>query len=126
MVRGGHVQTYTPDETRNAESYIKAKARTLFFKPYECSVHLEVTYFLYRHVKTITRGPRKGLEVITVPRRIDTDNVLKLVKDALSEIVYINDFQVTKDMCQYFFVSDKALERTVINVVTDDVEEIDT
>lgn len=117
VIRGGFAQAYTPKETKVAEQAIQKIAKPLFPQPFIGPIEVNVKYHLFRSEKTFQRGPRKGLTEKKVPRKIDTDNVLKLVKDALNGIAYIDDFQVRKDICEYFFVASKEQEKTEVTII---------
>lgn len=115
--RGNFIQTYTPKPTQIAEKKIKQITEPLFLTEFTCPIQIEITYYLYRNEKVITRGPRKGIKEVKIPRKIDTDNVTKLVKDALIGVAYVDDFQVRKDTCQYYFVPTKDEEKTEVTII---------
>lgn len=94
-VIGGHAHAYTPKNTRDAESMIKAMIRTQVMKcgqfPPGTPIRLEATFYLERP-KSI---PKKVLLPIKKP---DVDNYFKLLMDSLEKFVYPADSQIT---CAY-------------------------
>lgn len=91
----GETRTYTPAETKAAETAIGYAARAVFPEPTSepCQAHVD---FYCR---------RKG--------RGDVDNLLKTVLDALNGIVWADDKQVIYLSAAVFDESDEP--RTVIN-----------
>lgn len=74
VTRGG--RAYTPKKTLDAEAVIRTIARESCSQPYDEPVGVEVSFY------TATM------------RRTDGDNMLKLVLDAMNEIVFTDDYLV--------------------------------
>jgi Holliday junction resolvase RusA-like endonuclease len=73
-VARGHA--FTPKTTLQAEARIAATARQQGARPLSCPVRLDLRFY------------REDL------RRVDIDNLVKLVQDALNGIAYVDDAQV--------------------------------
>lgn len=78
----------TPDKTKKGEEYIKEAFLEVFpgFTPLEGAVGVDVCAFKFNG------DDKVGLPWIEVP---DTDNIAKLVLDALNGVAYKDDAQVT-------------------------------
>ena len=79
---------YTPGKTRNAEKEIKhylIKQLGTGFKPLQGALRLVLFFYLLKPRSTKNTWPTS---------RPDLDNYVKLVKDAMNEIVYLDDSQV--------------------------------
>lgn len=69
-------RAYTPKRTQEAEELVKLAAREACAEPFEVPVAVDVVFYC----KTM--------------RRTDGDNLLKLVLDAMNEIVFTDDYLV--------------------------------
>jgi len=101
MVRGGHVlaRSYTPARTKRYEGYVRLAAQQMMAgrPPYDgpVSVDLEVTMrppasWSRRRKARALRGEERPT------KKPDGDNVEKLVWDALSDVVFVDDKQVVR------------------------------
>jgi len=100
-VIAGHVHSYTPAKTRNAEAMIQAmirtKARELGRFDAGVPIRLEATFYRER--------PKHLPKRVTMPvSRPDYDNYAKLLTDALEKFVYANDSQITTALVRKRFV----------------------
>jgi len=69
-------KTYTPKKTVDAEAAIAAIAGDLVQEPFGVPVGVEVAFFC------------------ATKRRTDGDNLMKLVLDAMNEVVFVDDYLV--------------------------------
>ena len=111
--RGGFVRTYTPKQTADYETMIKASARFAM----GASKPLETTVAVYLHVT-------KGIPASYSKKRIaaclsgqerptkkpDIDNVLKCFLDAMNEVVYKDDCQVVTIHATQVYGTDPMVE----------------
>lgn len=95
--RLGKGHTYTPDKTRRAETSIGLAAnkvmagKALFTGPVALSVWMAIT-----PPKSWTKKEkREAIAGIHATGKPDLDNVVKLVGDALNNIVWADDSQIT-------------------------------
>lgn len=79
---------YTPKETKDAEEIVRLAAlRAMAGKPpLEGAIEIEITF-------TFPNTRKRGKSHFTRP---DLDNLVKLVKDGMSKIVYKDDSQVCR------------------------------
>lgn len=93
--RLGKFSTYTPTATANYEnlvkiSYLNSKGINLHSKPIKMQIQA-----IFEPPKSISKKRReellKGQPVIKKP---DTDNILKIVADALNKVAYDDDSQI--------------------------------
>ena len=110
---------YTPKETVEQEKNIVLLYKSIYhdfmFGIHE-PVRLEVDFYLEitktdRKKKKVCEKQRKGL--IRPTKKIDIDNGLKLVQDALNKVAYYDDSQIV-EICGRKFYSDKP--RTEIRI----------
>lgn len=81
-------KTYTPERTKVFEKTLKTLAGLKLprgFKPLDCPIILEIIFYFRR-----PKG-NKSVEHTQVP---DLDNLVKAVKDALNNVVWVDDCQV--------------------------------
>lgn len=78
MSRKGQAQSFTPKATRDAEKRIRAAFKTLYpgFEPLGGRLVVDVRF--YRQTA----------------RRVDLDNLVKLITDALNGLAYVDDEQI--------------------------------
>ncbi len=93
---GANRRIYTPQETVNAEAWVKACAVEQVGIPrFECALEIDVT--LARDVpESWSRKKRAAALAGTFPAvgRPDIDNAVKLLVDALNGIVWVDDAQI--------------------------------
>ena len=107
---GGFVKTYTPKETTNYESLVVAEYRKnhkeKVFKPHEEIWATIIAYFKipkqhYRYHKRTNSvdldkdGELMKIGVLRPLKKPDTDNIAKICLDALNDIAYPDDSQIT-------------------------------
>lgn len=92
MTKTGAV--YTPAKTHNAENHIRA----LYYRKYKSEqadpgrpLHLDVVFYIQ-----IPKSRHDIEEGSLCTKHIDTDNLLKLVSDALNRMAYEDDSQVVR------------------------------
>ena len=92
--KGGRV--YTPQTTKSAENTIgwRIKERYEGIVPHEGIVELHCAF----HTKKDRPQPGSHHS----PGKKDLDNLVKLVKDALNDIVYVDDWQVERIVCDLY------------------------
>lgn len=94
--RGKYVTTYTPDKTRNAEETFVA--RSLEFRPvapYGCPIRLMAVFEL--PIPASWPAWKRALALTGNYMHVakpDVDNLVKLVKDALKGVFWIDDSQI--------------------------------
>lgn len=94
--RKGNVRVFTPSKTREAEQTLAARAMP--FRPptpIEGPVHLDVIFVLpipASYPKWKKEAAEAGYLFHT--KKPDRDNLLKLLKDALNEVFWLDDGQV--------------------------------
>ena len=118
MTRGGHV--YTPAETRRAELFIKLHAEAEYAlkmgrSPYPGPVHLYLDIVIPR--PRTSKRPYPDVKP-------DLDNYQKLVCDALNEVVWRDDCQVTNAAVakRYAKPGEKTGFRILVKAVEDGTE----
>jgi Holliday junction resolvase RusA-like endonuclease len=113
---------YTPKKTANAEASIKQfafdamRGRQLFMGP----IQLDVAIF---HLPTPSWSKRRKREAFYMTGKPDTDNVVKLIGDALNKIVWDDDAQVSDlhVIRRYIREGQERCEITVTALGIDDV-----
>ncbi len=111
--RTGHVQFYTPNDTRKAEAAIRATLSQVMsqdtndkFLNRETPLRLEVTFFLSRPASLPKR--------FTLPvKKPDWDNLGKTLTDALEKYIYENDSQITTAVVQKRYGQPPRIELTL-------------
>ena len=99
---GGFVKTYTPQKTLNYESLVvheyNEKYGKLMFEqdePISCNI---VAYFGLSKVdfskKGLSKSGREKMSQGYCVKHIDTDNIAKIILDALNSICYKDDKQI--------------------------------
>ena len=104
--RGGFVKTYTPKQTADYETTIKAAAMVAMgaSKPLETpvAVFLKVTKAIPpSYSKKRIEACLSGTERPT--KKPDMDNILKCYLDAMNEVVYLDDKQVVSIHATQFY-----------------------
>ncbi len=99
-------RTYTPKRTLQAEQAIRVYALQAKVRPLQGPVCIDMWFFLTRH--------KNGHE-----RRVDLDNLVKTVMDALNVVAWIDDSQVVRIGASKVVDSPNA-PRTVINVYSEE------
>ena len=92
----GHVSTYTPKETQEAESRVKSAFLESGGKPFgDSPVGIEVVAY-FPIPKSATRKAREAILAGAVKHTHtpDIDNILKLVCDAINGIAFNDDKQI--------------------------------
>ena len=116
----GHVHTYTPKKTRNAEALIEAMIRTQVMElgAFEEGIPLRLEATFYRE------RPKHLPKRVTMPvSRPDYDNYAKLLTDALEKFVYKNDSQICTALIKKRFGSPPRIE---LKLECDDIGEVET
>jgi len=114
---------YTPEKTRNYEDTVGYIALQSMHgkQPTKKACRIEVT--VYCAVPASTSNVKRDYMIagfIRPTKKPDTDNVLKIIKDACNRIVYADDKQIVEDEIRKFYSNDA---RTEVNIVTwSDVE----
>ena len=99
FVQGGRVILTTPPKTRQEEERIKTLARPQWWgPPWDCAIALRVDAYF-----TIPRSwtkKRKG-EAVGQPhtQKPDGDNILKLLKDSLNGLAWVDDKLIYDSRC---------------------------
>jgi Holliday junction resolvase RusA-like endonuclease len=95
--RSGH--TYTPDSTRAYEALVRAcYAEQVNSEPFAKGVPLVVTIecrFGVPLSDSVKKRQAKLCDLMMPTKRVDADNVAKIICDALNGIAYYDDAQVT-------------------------------
>lgn len=87
FTRGGH--TYTPARTKNAEKEIIEELKKQWSQePLETALIIDLTFYL--PMPKYLKG-----KVVKHTKRPDADNLAKLVLDAMNEIIFKDDSQIT-------------------------------
>ncbi len=103
-VAGGHVRSYTPAKTANAEQQILYHLRQQLASGSQfdkgVALRLTVTFFRAR--------PKAAPKRVTMPvSRPDLDNYLKLILDAISGYACVDDAQVTTIVARKRFTTEQ-------------------
>lgn len=96
--RGGFAKTYTPEETRNYEAYIKmCFADAANGNKLQGALNAEIKCF-FGIPKSVSMKKRQAMidGIIPCMKKPDTDNIAKTVLDSLNTIAYDDDKQVVK------------------------------
>lgn len=89
----GRPRMYTPKTTADYEKQVAEEAMPLFPEPLACAVRLRVVAF-FAMPKSWSQKKRAALEGHFHTQKPDADNVLKVIKDGLNEVAWIDDAQV--------------------------------
>lgn len=92
--RGKYVQTYTPENTRNYEELVKTRYLLISDKNVsENGIKIKITA-IFKPPKGTSK--KKTLELIGKPylHKPDTDNIAKIICDALNGVAYKDDNQI--------------------------------
>lgn len=97
--RFGNGRTYTPQETINAETFIRLTAAPMFAEPFDCAVALDITAIF---APPKSWSARKTAATLGAPhtQRPDLDNIVKTVADALNGVAYADDGQIAEAACR--------------------------
>ncbi len=121
--RFGNKRTYTPAKTKEAEGVVKEHARRMMFDQEMYTGPILVACTFYVRTPTSWSKKRQALAwdgYLLPATRPDIDNYVKLVTDAMNEIVYQDDNQIVGLHAAKFY-AEPGEECTVI-----DVSQIDT
>lgn len=89
----GRPRMYTPKTTADYEKQVAKEAKPLFPAPLACAVRLRVVAF-FAMPQSWSKKKRAALEGQFHTQKPDADNVLKVIKDGLNEVAWIDDAQV--------------------------------
>lgn len=89
FVRGGHVRSYTPNKTSNAEGHIRAAFLEAKGQKIAKGVPILLTANIY--IPKPASLPKRRVFATSRP---DIDNYIKLVMDALNKFAWEDDAQV--------------------------------
>ena len=95
---GGKARLYTPKQTRDYETHIKALAHAAMFgkAPADGPLQAEIWIMVAPPSSMSKKKQRMAMEGDLLPTsKPDVDNVSKIVLDALNGIAYLDDKQVT-------------------------------
>ena len=98
----GRVHMHTPEKTRAAEQTLAARAMPFRPRePLEGPVHLDVIFVL-PIPKSMPRWQRAALDAGSIQhtKKPDLDNLVKLLKDALNGLMWVDDSQVSSSTSQ--------------------------
>lgn len=117
---GNHVRTYTPKETAEYERRIRdaflaaAPGHEITDKP--CGV-IVMAYFPIP--SSASKKRRLGMEMGLIRPTVkpDGDNIIKVVKDALSGYFYLDDKQVVSESVQKYYAPEGCLKITLYEVL---------
>lgn len=112
--RGRFVTTYTPDETINAETFIRLTAAPHFDAPLSGPVAIEVLAVFQPPASWSGAKTRRMLGSAHL-QKPDYDNVIKTVGDALNGIAYADDAQIAEARCRKVWGQ---VAKTVVTVRT--------
>ncbi len=104
---GNFVRTYTPDETVNYENLIKLEYKSQCGnKFYEREKPLSVAIFAYYTIPAST-SKKKHKEMVDGKirplKKVDIDNLIKVIFDSLSGIAYADDIQIVENHVYKYF-----------------------
>ena len=99
-MQGGRVHTYTPQQTKDAETLIASGYLLAGGRRYDGAVQLGITA-VYKIPKKTSKSKQAEMLMhkIKPQTKPDIDNVVKLVLDALNGIAYRDDKQVVSIKC---------------------------
>lgn len=97
----GHAVAYTPKKTANYENLVKLSYKQAFpeEKPFEKDVQLKVSIRAYFSIpKSASKKKHQAMidGEIRPTKKPDTDNIAKVVCDALNGIAYHDDSQIVE------------------------------
>lgn len=99
-------QAFTPDNGIKAwRALVAIMARREIPQPLECPVAIHATFVFVRpESHRTTKGVLSATgRRYTVPPKIDDDNLVKGLKDALQGIAFVNDSQVGRSICEKIY-----------------------
>ena len=89
----GRARMYTPKKTADYETVVANEGRPHFPEPMVGAVRLRVVAF-FEMPKSWTKRKRAAALGQFHTQKPDADNVLKVIKDGLNEVAWIDDCQV--------------------------------
>jgi Holliday junction resolvase RusA-like endonuclease len=117
-MKGSHVMSFTPKKTVDAEEAIREFIRDLNLKEYwgaGTPIHCEATFFRLRPAS------RKNEQLPT--QKPDWDNYGKLLTDALNELMYDDDSQITTCIIRKRYAGYLTEPRIYLKLRKDSVDE---
>jgi len=111
---GNFVKAYTPLKTREAEESFVSQA--IKFKPTEPikgAIKLDLTF--------ISIKPKSAKKRIYWEVRPDLDNLVKLVKDALNGIFWVDDSQIILLSAEKRYGTDNSTEVGIVEINDDNI-----
>lgn len=122
--RFGHMHAFTPKKTKEAEDRIKNVAIKAMAET-KCEITnlplcLSVKAF-FALPKSATKKRRHevaGNHCTPHTQKPDFDNVHKLVADALNKVVYFDDKQIAKGICEKYWTVDEPYLEIAITEIT--------
>lgn len=112
---GNHVHTYTPEKTVTYErqvqrEYIRQGGQNLGKTPLSLSV---VARFAVPKSDSKQKRQQKLDGIIQPTKKPDTDNVLKIIADALNGIAYDDDSQIIRAEVVKVYAEEPSVEITI-------------
>lgn len=103
----GHATAYTPQKTVNYENLVKLSyQQQCGDKPYSKDVPLRAEITAYFPMpKSISMKRRKMMleGKIRPTKKVDIDNCMKIIFDALNKIAYYDDAQIVSTCCEKYY-----------------------
>lgn len=120
MTKRGH--TYTPEKTREYENLVKAEydrqCKGRFFGEVgELKMPIKVYIAAYFNIpKSFTKGKKSAAEynIIRPTKKPDSDNIAKVICDALNGVAYLDDTQVVHLVVDKLYTAEK--ERVYVEI----------
>lgn len=116
-LKGQHVMTYTPQKTQDAENDIRTLIEDMQLKEYFCAgipLRLEAVFFRLR--------PKTNKNDLPT-QKPDWDNYGKLLTDALQNLVYDNDSQITTAVIRKRYALRNTEPRVYCKVCVDSIDD---
>ena len=119
---GNYVRTYTPDETVSYENLIKVEyQRQCRDKFYFKGTPLSATVVAYYSIPSSTSKKKKKLMLdgqIRPIKKVDVDNLLKVIFDSLNGVAYADDIQIVECTVYKYFAQIPRVEVSLAEVLT--------
>ena len=119
----GHAMAYTPQKTVNYETLVKLSyQQQCNDKPYEKDIPLRAEITAYFPIPKSASMKRKKMMLegqIRPTKKVDIDNCMKIIFDALNKIAYYDDAQIVSTCCEKYYSDNPRVIVRISEVICD-------
>ncbi len=120
----GYATAYTPAKTVNYENLVRlsVQQQQRGLKPFDKDVPLQADIIAYFPIPKSTSMKRKKMMLegkIRPTKKVDIDNCMKIIFDALNKIAYYDDAQIVSTRCEKYYSDNPRVIVRISEVICD-------